>query len=326
LLNCYQIEAINMNDFFDNQRIIEAIWKRMLHFLIIGIIAVVLSAIFSGPYFIKPKFRSSARVYPTNIWVLSEESETEQMLEIINSRDIKQKVIDAFRLDEVYRVDRNDPHYMSVMLDMYNKNVNASKTKFETVEIKVLDYDPQRASDMCDSIIRFYNRKVRNMHKAKDWEMVEITRKVLGRKYAELDTLVVALDHVRKEYGILDYTSQVERVTEGYMNALASGRFATGDGRKIQDLYNNLAEKGTHARMLEVQFNSVVNAIDSLRRMHEIHLTEFEKDITYAHIVEYPMPADKKAYPVRWLIVAFSTVAAIFAALIIFLILDYRPK
>jgi capsular polysaccharide biosynthesis protein len=326
LHNCDQIETTYMNEFFDNQRIVGVIWKRMLHFIIIAVIAIILAAIFSGPAFIKPMFRSTARVYPTNIWVLSEESETEQMLEILNSREIKEKVIDAFGLDTVYKIKSDDPHYMSYMLDTYNKNVNASKTKFETVEISVLDYDPARASDMCDSIIRFYNRKVRNMHKAKDWEMVEIARSGLAKKYTELDTIVSQLDFVRKEYGILDYGSQVERVTEGYMNALASGRFASGDGRRIENLYNNLAEKGTYARRLEVKFSSALKAIDSLHRMQDVYLTEFEKDITYAHVVENSIPADKKAYPVRWLIVFFSTVSAVFLAMVVFLVIDYRKN
>ncbi len=315
-----------MNDFFDNQRILQVIWRRKFHFIIIGAIAVLLSAIFSGPAFIKPKFSSTARIYPTNLWVLSEESETEQMLEIINSRDIKFKVIDVFNLDEVYKIRRDDPHYMTFMLDTYNKNVNASKTKFETVEIKVMDYDPQRASNMCDSIIHFFNKKVRNMHKAKDWEMVEILSRELNKKKVALDTVVPKLDYIRKEYGILDFKSQVEKVTEGYMNALASGRATNSDARKIQELYNNLAEKGTQTRLLENQFNYLVSSIDSLTRLQEVHQSEFEKDITYAHVVEYPVPADKKSYPVRWLIVAFSTMAAVFLAMLVFLILDYRKN
>jgi capsular polysaccharide biosynthesis protein len=315
-----------MDNFFDNQRILQVIWRRRFHFIIVGTIAVLLSAIFSGPAFIKPKFKSTARIYPSNIWVMSEESETEQMLEILNSRDIKLKVIDSFNLHEVYKVNRDDPHYMTYMLDLYNQNVNAGKTKFETVEIKVMDYDPQRASDMCDSIIRFYNKKVREMHKAKDWEMVEISRKALKKKYAELDTLTERLTGMRKEYGILNYESQVERVTEGYMNALASGRTSTSTAQEIKELYNNLAEKGTEARLLEDRFDFIVNAIDSLTTQHELYLNEYEKDITYSHVVEYPVPADKKSYPVRWLIVAFTTVSAVFLALLVFLVLDYRKR
>jgi capsular polysaccharide biosynthesis protein len=315
-----------MNNFFDNQRILQLIWRRKFHFIIVGAVAVLLSAFFSGPKFIQPKFKSTARIYPTNIWVLSEESETEQMLEILNSRDIKLKMFDAFDLGQVYKISRDDPHYLTYMFDIYNNNVKAGKTKFESVEISVMDNDPQRASEMCDSVIHFFNKKVRTMHKAKDWEMVEILSRELEKKKIAMDTVIPKLDYIRKEYGILDFKSQVEKVTEGYMNALASGRATTSDAQKIQELYNNLAEKGTQTRLLENKFRNLISSIDSLTRLQETHLSEFEKNITYAHIVEHPVPADKKSYPVRWLIVAFSTMAAVFFALLVFLILDNRKS
>jgi len=315
-----------MNNFFDNQRILELIWRRKFHFIIVGAIAIVLSAIFSGPAFITPKFKSTARIYPTNLWVLSEESETEQMLEIVNSKDIKLKMFDAFGLDEVYGIKKEDPHFLTYMFDVYNKNVTASKTEYETVELKVMDRLPERASNMCDSLIHFYNKKVREMHKAKDWEMVEIARKMLSKKSAELDTVSDKLDEMRQKYDIIDFDAQVPEVTRGYVNALVSGRGSTSDARKIKDLYNNLSLKGTEAVLLEKRHRHLINSIDSLQTLYEVHLNEFEKDITYAHIVEYPIPADKKSYPVRWLIVAFSVVSAVFLALLVFLILDYRKK
>ena len=93
-----------MNNFFDNQRILTLIWNRKFHFVVIGIIAVALSALFSGSTFIKPKFKSTARIYPVNTSVLSDESETEQMLEIVNSNDIRFRMFDAFQLYEVYNI------------------------------------------------------------------------------------------------------------------------------------------------------------------------------------------------------------------------------
>ncbi|MEN8117563.1 MAG: hypothetical protein ABFS16_11330 [Bacteroidota bacterium] len=315
-----------MNNFFDNQRILNLIWNRKFHFIVIGIIAIILSAIFSGPAFIMPKFKSTARIYPTNIWVLSEESETEQMLEIVNSNDIKFKMFDAFNLDEVYKISKEDPQYLTYMLDIYGTNVSASKTEFETVEIKVLDRNPQRASDMCDSIIYFYNRKVRNMHKAKDKEMVEIVHRQIDKKVAELEIIEKQLDSIRSEYGIISFGNQVPEVTRGYMNALATGRGSSSDTKKIQELYNNLSEQGTETVIIENKFNRTNSIIDSLTNLYEYHLMEFEKDITYSHVVEFPYAADKKSYPVRWLIVAFSTISAVFLALLVFLVLDYRKE
>ena len=314
-----------MNNFFDNQRILNLIWKRKFHFILIGIIAIVLAAIFSGPIFITPKFKSTARIYPTNLGEISEESKTEQMLEVINSNDIKFKMFDAFRLDTVYKISIDDQFYNTNMLDIYEKNVSTSKTEFETVEIKVLDHEAQRASDMCDSIIHFYNWKVGSMYKAKYFEMIEITGKQITVKRNNIDTVKTKLNKVRKETGIINY-SQVPEVTRGYMNALATGRGTTSDAKKIEELYNKFVENGTEAYILETRLRYINHEIDSLVAMNQNYLSEFEKNITFSHLVESPFPADKKSYPVRWLIVALSTISAVFLALLVFLVLDYRKE
>lgn len=315
-----------MNNFFDNQRILTLIWKRKVHFVIVGIIAVLLSAIFSGPTFIRPKFKSTARVYPINIISMSEESETEQMLEILNSNDIKLRMFDAFNLSDVYNIKKEDPHYLSYMFDIYNENVNTSKTEYETVEIKVMDYSPERAALMCDSIIHFYNQKVGNMHRAKNFEMVQITQRELNKKRKEYDSLKVQLDQARKKSGIFDFNGQAPEITRGYMNTLANGRGSSSDGQKIERIYGSFAEQGSEISWLEEENRSTIAEIDSISKVHEVYVMEYEKDITYSHVVEHPIVADKKSYPVRWLIVAFSAFSAVFMALLVFLVLDYRKE
>ncbi len=321
-----QIETTPMNNFFDNQRILTLIWKRKIHFVIVGIIAIVLSAIFSGPTFIRPMFKSVARVYPTNISTISDESETEQMLEIMNSNDIKLKMFNTFDLGSVYKIQKDDPHYLSYMFDIYNKNVSTSKTEYETVEISVMDYEPERAKVMCDSLIHFYNVKVGAMHKAKSLEMVQITKNLLYKKHVEYDSLKLRLNEIRAESGIFSFNAQSPEITRGYMNTLNTGKGASNDGKKIEKLYNNLAEKGSEIQWLENQNRKTINEIDSVAVLHERYLIEYEKDITYSHVVEHPIVADKKSYPVRWLIVAFSTFSAVFLALLVFLVLDYRKE
>ncbi len=313
-----------MNDIFDNRRILDVISKHFLHFVIIGVAAILLAALFSSPTFITPKFRSTARIYPVNLARVSMESESEQMLEIINSNDIKMKMFDVFRLDEVYDIPKDDPHYLTSMLGEYNAHVSTNKTEFETVEISVLDQDPRRAATMCDSIIHFYNKKVREMHTVKNWEMVTILLKNMEKRKAERDSVHSMLQLQRGEFQILDFPSQVKEVTRGYMEALATGRESTTGGREIKELYNNLSEKGGEALILENQFRRLNNAIDSLKFLYDINLSEATKEITYCFIVEKPVPADKKAYPVRWMIVAMTTLSALFLALLLFILLDYR--
>ena len=315
-----------MNNFFDNQRIIKLIWNRKFHFVIVGVIAIVLSAIFSGPTFIRPMYKSTARIYPSNIGEMSQESKTEQMVEIINSNDIKLKMIESFPLNEDYKIKKDDALYLTYMFDIYNKNISISKTQYETVEISVLDFYPQRASDMCDSLIEFYNRQVGHIYKAKNLEMIHILENQLHKKKMEYDSVVTDLNKVRSESGIIDFKEQVAEVTRGYMTALANGRGSTTDAKQIKNLYDNMIESGAQAYLLERNMNYLMKNIDSLQTLYDLNLSEYEKVITYSHVVEKPFPADKKAYPVRWLIVLFSLASAVFMALLVFLVLDYRKE
>jgi len=316
-----------MKDFFNNQRILDIIWKRKFHFIVIGLVAVILSVIFSGPSFITPRFKSTARIYPTsNIYTFSDESETEQMLEILNSRDIKLRMFDAFNLPEVYGIDRNSPHYFTYMLGVYDKNVNAGKTEFETVEIKVIDEDPQRASDMCDSIISFYNRKVGSMHAVKYMEVVRLTDKRLQQKYAELDSLQPKYEMFREKYNLFDYEKQVEEVTEAYMRSLYKNSSGSENGKLLKEQYENLVHFGIDAMITGIRYRDTRMKIDSMFEAKVNAIAEATKDITYSHIVEKPIPADKKSYPIRWLIVALSLISTLFAGLVFFLILDYQKQ
>jgi len=312
-----------MSDFFDNQKILQVIRKRFLHFLVIGIVAIALSAIFSSPFFITPKFKSTARVYPINLAVMSMESESEQLLEIISSNDIKFRVFDAFRLNEVYGISKDDPQYLTNMLSEYDSNVSAKKTEFETVELNVLDKDPVRACRMCDSIIHFYNLKVREMHTSKNWEMTRILSDNIRMRTKERDSLIQLMNEHRKQYQILDFSTQVRDVTRGYMDALASGREDTPGGREIKKLYNSLSEKGGESFILENSFVKTIKTIDSLKVLYDINYSEATKKITFSHVVEKPVPADKKAYPVRWVLVAMTLFSSLFFALLLFIILEY---
>jgi len=317
-----------MNNFFDNQRILSLIWKRKFHFIIVGVIAIFLGAIFSGPTFIKPKFKSTARIYPSNLGEMSEESNTEQMLEIVNSNTVKFRMFEAFYMKDIFKVPKNDPHYLTNTFVIYDENIKTTKTQNETVEIKVMAFNPQVASDMCDSIIHFYNETVGTMYRAKNLELVEISKKQLDKKYAEADSLIALINKIRLESGVVGVYVQSPEITRGYIKALVEGKQSASqsDIDRVKTLYQNILVNGAEAQKLEVAFNNVLDEIGKIKVIYDLNLNEYQKVITYSHVVEKPFAADEKSYPVRWLIVAFSAFSAVFMALLVFLVLDYRKE
>jgi len=314
-----------MTNFFNNQNLLEILWKWKKHLIIVGLLAILISAIFSSSYFIKPKFKSVARIYPSNnIYTFSDESESEQLLEIINSQDLKFKVIEAFNLSEVYRISKQDPLYMTYMMAEFNDNVSFKKTEYETIEIQVLDTDPQRACNMCDSIISFLDQKVSSMHRIKYEEVAQIAKKDLNLIKHEIDSVQEQLNTLRKDYKILDYEAQSEEITKGMVKVIAEQRKQSSGGKELEQWMKNLSEKGGEYQLLDNQQRFLITQLDSIKKVYIQSVSSAEKKITYGQRVQNPVPADKKSYPLRSLIVLFSTFGALFCAILVILLLENK--
>ncbi len=316
-----------MTNFFDNQNLLEIFWKWKKHLIVVVALAIVLSGIFSSSRFIKPKYQSTARIYPSNnIYSFSKESQSEQLLEIINSLDIKLRMIDAFNLGEVYHISKQDPHYLTYVLAEFNDNVKFKKTEYETVEISVLDTDPQRACNMCDSIISFLDAKILSIHRIKYEEVVRISKRDMGIVSHKVDSLEAKLDTLRTKYKILDYQLQSKEITKGMVTVLAEQKKNTAGGKELEQWLKNLSEKGGEYEILNVKKKYMVNQLDSLTKAYDQSVSSATKKIIYGQKVQSPVPADKKSYPIRWLIVLASTFAALFVAMLVILVIENKKN
>ncbi len=316
-----------MTNFFDNQNLLDTLWKWKKHLIVVGILAIVFSAFFSSSIFIKPKYKSTARIYPSNnIFTFSDESQSEQLLEIISSLDIKFRVIDVFDLSSVYKISKKEPQYLSNMMSEFNDNVSFKKTEYETVEIQVLDTDPKRACTMCDSIISFLDQKIRSMHRVKYQEVADIIKKDIRLVTHQSDSVLEKLNLIRKDYNILDYELQVKEVTKGMVKVLTDQKTNTTGGKEIEQWMKNLAEKGGEYESLYTSQKKLVSQIDSLKKEYNQSMSSATKKIIYGQRVQNPVPADKKSYPLRSLIVFISTFAALFAAILVILFLENKNK
>jgi hypothetical protein len=304
-----------MKSFFDNQSLFTVIWKWKQHLIIVGVITIIASAVFSSPYFITPLFQSQARVYPTNTQSYSEESESEQMLEVFNSTDIKRQIVDAFELTSRYGIKEDDPYFRTKILKKYDDRIECKKTEYESIELMARDADPQIASNIVDSLVAFYNRKILFLRQQKAFEEAFSYQNDLVRKKKEIDRVSSEMESLRKEYGLLDYEIQTEQVTMGYMTALAEGanRTAVND---IKDLMTNLEKKGGQFFLLQRELEALEIQRDTINRRYDKAIAIAEKEETYTMVVEEPFPADKKSYPTRWLIVLVSLIAVEFLALL----------
>jgi len=305
-----------MEAIFRNKNIVETVNKWKFHLIVISIVAIAVGVFISSPIVITPKYKSSAVVYPVNIYTYSKESETEQMLQIFNSNDIKEQMLQSFDLAKHYKISKQDPQFYTYFLDEYGNNVSINKTEYESVEITVLDKDPKIACQMVDSIISFYDKKVASLHKKKHSEAYVISEKVFKQKIYELDSLEKLQENIRLQYGILNYNSQINEVTKG--------NFAGNNEAK--QLFKNLQEKGIDFQRLDSLIWYARRDYLYFKNQTETELREIKKSISYSQVISEPIVADKKAYPIRWLVVAITFVTAIIFSIIVITIIESKNK
>lgn len=301
-----------MDKYFNNESLFKVILKWKWHIIAVTIIAAALGAIFSGPTFITPKYKSEAIVYPNGLSEFSDETYTEQMLQVMESQEIMDSVIKIFDLMKHYEIDPNYKYAKTVLIGEYHDRISISKTPYDAVRIKVLDKDPQMACNIANEIIRLYDVKFETIHKTKKWENVESYKKQLNHKAAFIDSLSKELAKVSDEGNILNY----QYLSKGNSTAFFSN--------------NNNDENSVNVSkaiaLVELIANEAV-AYSETKTEYEDELRQAEGDMTFSSVISYPFVADKKATPVRWIIVALSGICAfLFSILVVVAIEKFNVK
>lgn len=302
-----------MDKFFSSQNILDVILKWKIQLLVVVISAVILSAFFSSPIFITPLYKSTCLLYPSNISPYSDESETEQSVQIFQSRDIRDSLVKRFDLARHWGIDSGYKYFESTLVWEYSQKVHVGKTPFEAVEIEVLDHDPIMARDLILAMLDAYNKKIRAMHREKFAEVVRNYNYIMGVKKGYLDSLKTRAQDLGVSHGLLEYQSQTREVMRAYLST-GGGSVRSAEARQMK---SNLEQKGGEMLLLEEMIRSESDAFSTIKLDADRALLDYNRDYTYVNVLSKPFVADKKAYPIRWLIVVFSTLSAFFVAVLI---------
>jgi len=296
-------------------------WK--MQFIVVSVAAIILSVLFSAEWFIKPKYKSTAIIYPSNIIPYSSESPSEQMLQLFESADIRDAVINKFKLAEHYGIDTTATGGVSKLIARYESNVEIKRTQYESIEIRVLDENPGTACAMANEIIKQLNLKARALQREKTGEVLVIVKNQLERKHKSLDSLDVVLKELRIKYQILDYDMQAKEVTKAYLKSLSGGKSKMQD---VDVMLRNLEEKGGEYYEAKKTYDALLGSYNATRIEYDNVLKDLTKELTYTNVVTKPAIADKKSYPVRWLIVTVSFIASNMFLFLMALVFDIRKK
>ena len=311
--------------------------RHVLLLSLVMIVTLIVSSLVSL-FCIESKFESSVLIYPTTTHSVSqallvehnpyrkdvlefgEETDAEQLLQILNSDEIRDSVIQRFDLYNHYQIDKNSEFSKSKINKLYKGLIHIKKTKFNSIKILVLDKDPSIAAMIANDYLTLMDTVINRIRQNRAKQALLILEKRKELLYQERNLTQDSLQIYRLN-GVISITAQTERLTEQYAIALASNNLA--GAKRIKNELNQLSKyAGVHDMLLRKSYEIE----------EELATIEFESDrvsidtnytLENKFIINKAYPADKKSYPVRWLIVFSSLVVTFILTLLFLCILDY---
>lgn len=314
---------------FDSTNLVLFLIKKRKPLIIITLAAAVVSSIVS--LLIDNKFQSTVIMFPANsnsisktlmaedvtgkndITAFGEEEQAEQMLQILNSDEIRWKIIEKYNLMQHYEIDQDEKYKLTKLYKEYDSNISFKRTEFMSVRIDVLDKNPDTAAMIANDIAALLDSARNRMQQDRAREGLAI----IEDKYFEMrDYLQLLEDSLTtlREYGVHDYEKQIEMLSQEYYKVLAQGN--TSAAKKLEDKLEVLAKYGSaHISMTEI-LEYERERLALLRAKYEETKADAERSMTYKFIVNNAYPSEKKAYPIRWLIVVVSTISTLVLAIL----------
>lgn len=306
------------------------IWLKRRPLIIVSIITFILSSIFSGPFFIKPKFKSEVIFYPTTInsignamftdltqrqadpLAFGEEEEAENALQLLNSSALQGRIVRNFDLMNHYRIDSKSP--LTDLAKKMAKNIQFKRTRHLAVSITVLDEDPIKSAEIANGIAILYDSVKTEIQKQVSLEALQIVKDEFKNKEAEVWDLRTRLKELGQK-GITNYEEQSRAISEELYKAVSQAKI-----NSLKKQQNELAKYAGEFTYLNETLILELESLSKLRKRFEKAKVDVEKTLPQKFVLTSASPAEKKSYPIRWLIVLVVTAVVTFSSIVVLLI------
>jgi hypothetical protein len=307
-----------------------------LNFTEIASISILLSSIFSGPFFIKPKFKSEVVFYPTTInsignamftdltqrqadpLAFGEEEEAENALQLLNSSALQGRIVRNFDLMNHYGIDGQSP--LTDLAKEMAKNIQFKRTRHLAVSITVLDEDPIKSAEIANGIAILYDSVKTEIQKQVSLEALQIVKDEFKNKEAEVWDLRTRLKDLGQK-GITNYEEQSRAISEELYKAVSPSKISS-----LKKQQEELAKYAGEFTYLNETLILELESLSKLRKRFEKAKVDVEKTLPQKFVLTSASPAEKKSYPIRWLIVLVVTAIVTFSSIVVLLIRNNKEN
>lgn len=322
---------------FDSTNVFTFLIRWWKHLFIICIVAAIAAAIFSSPYFMTPKFESSVTMFPATSGSLSssvlaspsaarddfldygEVEEAERLLQTLESGNVRDRVAERFNLMEHYGIDEDAPYRRTELMETYHGNISFSRTQYGAVEVTVRDEDPAMAADIANELAALADTVQNELRQ----ERAELAYNVAKKQYENLlADAQQSEDTLRKimKKGVFDLEGQSSMLTRQLAKDVSASH---EEGvRELENRLDNLGDYGGAFIYNEAYLSNISEHLIMIQRRYREAQTDLENFVPFKFVLDRAYEPERKAYPVRWLIVVLTTFAAGFMGVMILMVYE----
>jgi capsular polysaccharide biosynthesis protein len=307
------------------------IWKNRKLFIVAGILAAIVSSVAS--FMIPVKYKAACTMFPSKTHSLSmvergipahgvelfgEEEEGERMLAILNSSALMNTMIDKYKLFKHYNIDLKSDTKNDQMAGAIREHIQFERTRYGSVNIIVWDQNPDTAALIANDLGRTFDKVMNSMiseGQTQNYISLEREYQSLLEQVKEVQDTMRFFENLGVVSDEEPWAALIERETEAMMRGgklLQDIQPVMEANRKYRSIYRSFFTKEP---FLQKRVEALKSNLDQLQ-------SDARSTMAHKYIADYASPPDKKAYPVRWLVVVVSTVSAIFLLLTLLVILQ----
>jgi uncharacterized protein involved in exopolysaccharide biosynthesis len=300
----------------ERQNLLVFIWRKRKVILIGTGIAFAASIVIS--LLLTPKFKSTAIVFPAATSTVSfseqrnakaaamdfgEEEQAEQLVQILASSRIRNRIVAKFELMKHYNIDPTDPNKQYKLGKAYDDHIRFTRTRYGSIQIDVWDKDPEKAAIIANKIVDLIDTVKNDMVRERTVPAFEINKRKKEMLEAEKRDLQAQLDSL-SAMGVVPI--------EGRANLFQ----AYNESKNAED-------RAFYKERIEInsKYGATYDGLQTQRDERIIKLTKFEDsyeqsesdantNFNHKFVVEPAVVADKKDKPKRMIIVLLATVGA----------------
>lgn len=245
---------------------------------------------------------SEQRNAKANAMDFGEEEQAEQMIQILQSSKIRNKIVDRFNLMDVYEIKEDDPNRYYKLGKAYEQHISFERTRYGSILIDVLDEQPERAANIANKIVDLIDTVKNDLIKERTIPAYEVNKRKLDKLNESQRALIAEMDSLAA-MGVVGPEARAN-----LFSALNESR------PEDREFFRKQIE-------VNVKYGSRYDALADLREFRIEKLTDQEvsyeqsesdayENFTHKFVVESAVPADKKAKPKRSIIVILITFSA----------------